>query len=122
MKKMIRSAASLMVGIGVGCFIGYQYSESHTTNEAVEQMVHGLESSDAAEAARNVRAIEAISVGDTRQAVELLSSPIADYYSLYAEDGTRQKRSEVRRLIERVSRTNEILASRIAEGSTNQLR
>jgi hypothetical protein len=115
------SIVSLVIGVLVGGFIGYQYYATHVTNEAVDQAVQGIESADGAEAARDARAIEAISSGDTQRAVELLSGPVAHYYSNYPDDGRHDRRARIRSLIHHVASSNEVLAARIAEASTNQL-
>ena len=74
---------------------------------------------DAEHAARAVRAVQFIELGDTQRAVQLLSGPIAHYYSLYGDDHRNDQRSKVRALIEQIARTNQVVAARIAEASTN---
>ena len=50
----------------------------------------------------------------------MLSTPIAHYYTFYTEPGTKdEKRAETRAIIEQLSRTNQIVATRIAEVSSN---
>ena len=87
--------------------------------ETTRETVAGIESSDGEKAARAVRAIEAIDSGDSQGAVQLLSHPIANYYLLYSGVGTNDRRKRVITMIEQLARTNQIVAARIAEFSTN---
>ena len=118
MKILLASAISLLLGLVVGWYIEHRRAE-HEKTEIVQQMVQGSESADAEHAARAVRAVQFIELGDTQRAVQLLSGPIAHYYSLYGDDHRNDQRSKVRALIEQIARTNQVVAARIAEASTN---
>lgn len=119
MKTLIASAASLLLGLVMGWYIEHRRA-AHEKTEIVQQMVEGLESSDGEHAARAVRAIQFIDSGDKQQAVQLLSTPVAHYYALYADAGRNDERSaKLRALIEQLARTNQVVAARIAESSTN---
>ena len=119
MKTLIASVFSLLVGSVIGCYIGYSYYEKHVTNEAVEQMMQEIESSDGVQAARAIRAIELIESGETQKAVQLLSRPIVDYYYFYAiHAGTNEERPlKMRAMIEQLVSTNKI----VADEMTNQM-
>ena len=66
MKTLIASCVSIfLAGMVIGSYIGYRYYERHITNEAIEQMVQGIESSDKLEAIRSIRTIELIEAGNT---------------------------------------------------------
>jgi hypothetical protein len=119
MKTLFTSVVSLLVGVAIGCYAERRHGE-HDKTQIVQQMVEGGESSDRAGALRAVRAIESIQSGDTSRAVQILSAPVADYYTLYTEAGSKQeRRAETRALIEQLARTNQVVAARIAEFSTN---
>jgi hypothetical protein len=79
----------------------------------------GIESSEGEQAARAVRAIQAINSGDAKGAVQLLSHPIAYYYLLYSDLDTNDRRKRMITMIEQLARTNQVVAARIAEFSTN---
>ena|ERR1017187_3260619 len=117
MKIAIISLISLLAGVGVGWYIGHGHAK-HETTEVVEQMMQTIESSDALAAATSIRAIGSIQSGDMQRAVQLLSRPIANYYYIYTNDGTNDKRStKLRALIEQLISTNKIAADEI----TNQM-
>ena len=107
MKTTSISLISLLAGVGVGWYIGHGYAK-HETTEAVEQMMQTMESSDGAEAARDILAIGLIGSGDTQKTVQLLSKPIASYYYMYAiHAGTNDERAEkLRAQIEQLASTN----------------
>ncbi len=114
MKTFVASAGSLVLGLALGWYFEHQRAEREKA-EIVQQMVDGTE-----HAARAARAIQSIQSGDTQQAVQLLSTPAAYYYTVYTDPGSGdQHRSETRALIEQVAKTNQILAARIAELSSN---
>jgi len=119
MKIFIASAVCLILGFGLGWYFEHHRAEREKT-EIVRQIVEGGETSDRERAVRAVRAIQSIQSGDTQNAVQLLSTPVAHYYTLYTEPGTKdEKRAETRAIIERLSRTNQIVATRITELSSN---
>ncbi len=121
MKTSIASIVSLLLGLAIGCYIGFRYCERHTTNEAVDLMVQGTETSAALQATIGVRAIELIDSGDTQQAVQLLSGPIAHYYTLYAPGRSDERSAKLRGLIEELARTNQVVGARITEISNMSL-
>jgi hypothetical protein len=119
MKTMIASLVSLVFGLGLGWSIEHHRFQREKT-EIVQQTVEGGETSDRERAVRAVRAIQSIESGDTQKAVQLLSTPIAHYYTLYTGPGTKEeKRPETRAVIEQLAKTNQIVAARIAELSSN---
>jgi hypothetical protein len=116
MKTFVASVVSLLVGLAIGCCIGYRYYEWHITNEAIQQMVKGGESSDAYEAAMSARAIGLIDSGEEQKAVRMLSYPIAHYYYIYASSTfTNEQRLKLRAMIDSLASTNQIVAALIAE-------
>jgi hypothetical protein len=119
MKTVIASVVSLVLGLGLGWYIEHHRSQREKT-EIVQQTVEGGEAADRERALRAVRTIQSIESGDRQKAVQLLSTPIAHYYTLYTEPGTKEeKRSETRAVIEQLAKTNQIVAARIAELSSN---
>jgi uncharacterized protein (UPF0261 family) len=121
MKALIAPAVSLLVGLVAGCYIGYGYYEKHLTNEAAEQMVQEVESSDRLEAANAVRAIGLIESGETQKAVQLLSRPLVDYYYIYAiHAGTNDGQAErLRAQIEQLAGSNQVVATEITNQMSN---
>jgi hypothetical protein len=119
MKTTVASLISLVLGLGLGWYFESHRAQRDKT-EIVGQLVEGGESADRERAMRAVRAIESIQAGDTQKAVQLLSSPVAHYYTLYTEPGTKEeKRAETRAAIELLAKTNQIVAARISEFSSN---
>ena len=124
MKTIFLSVVSLVVGLAIGDYIGYRYHDRHISNEAVQQMLDGMESADRLEAARSIRAIELIQTGNSQQAVEMFSFPIADFYASHVNlehnDGRTQ---ELLARIGEFARTNQVVAAEIKRemdnGATN---
>jgi hypothetical protein len=114
MKTIIISLTSLLVGLGIGWYIGYRYYESRITSAAIEQMNQSVESSEALAAAASIRAISLIESDDTQKAVQVLSVPIGNYYFFYRNAGTNNgHRAEYLAQIEQLIRTNETVAEEI---------
>jgi hypothetical protein len=118
MKILLATFVSLFLGLGIGWYIGHRHA-SYYVPEIAREAVAGIESSDGEKAGRAVRAIQAIDSGDAQGAVQLLSHPIAHYYLLYSDLDTNDRRRRMIALIEQLARTNQIVAARIAEFSTN---
>jgi hypothetical protein len=116
MKAFIASVFSLLVGLAVGCYIGYRYCDRHTSNVAMQQMVESLESSDALLATMSARTISLIDSGQDQKAVQMLSFPIASYYYIYASSTfTNEQRLKLRAMIDTLASTNQIVAAQIAK-------
>jgi hypothetical protein len=110
MKTLIASVLSLAAGL----FLGWHFGHRH----AVEQLVETTEASDGAEAARDARVIGLIESGDTKEAVRLLSNPLAHYYAIYGDSSvTHERRSRLHALIEKVAKTNKVVASSLSDAS-----
>src|ERR1017187_3790257 len=118
MKTLLATGISLFLGLGIGWYIGHRQAFYYVP-ETPRGAGAGLEGSDGEKAARAVRAIQAIDSGDAQGAVQLLSHPIAHYYLLYSDIDTNDRRKRMIALIEQLARTNQIVAARIAEVSTN---
>ena len=112
------SVISLLLGLAIGWYVERCHSE-HEKTEIVQQMVEGIESSDGEHAGRAVLAIQAIDSGDAQRAVQLLSHPVARYYSFYSNVSTNDRRNKIIAMIEQLARTNKVVSARIAEFSTN---
>jgi hypothetical protein len=114
MKTAVAFILCLAVGLVTGFFVGYRCYTRHTTNEAVQQMLDGMESSERLQAAMAVRSITLIESGDGSNAVQFLSRRIGDFYSSYAgltHNDERTKQLLV--LIEQVASTNAVVADEI---------
>lgn len=117
MKTLIAAVLSLALGLFIGWHFGYRHAR-HETTAAVQQLVGTTEASDAAEAARDARAISSIESGDTKEAIRSLSAPVAHYYTVYGNLALNdERRSKVRGLIEQVAKTNQVLASIISNSA-----
>jgi hypothetical protein len=125
MKTFIALVISLLVGLAIGCYIGYHYYDRHITNVAIQQMVEGIESSAAFQANISAQTISLIDSGQTQKAIQMLSFPIASYYFVYATSAfTNDERLKLRAIIENLANTNQIVAAQIAKemsyGKTNE--
>ena len=117
MKTLTASAVSLLLGLVIGWYIEHCHAERDKT-EIVKVMVQGTESSVALGATTAASVIQLIESGEVQQAVQLLSSPVAHYYPLYADTVRTDERStKLRALIEQLAKTNQVVAARIAEVS-----
>src|SRR5271155_632077 len=83
MKTLIASFLALLLGLVAGWYFEHQHAERNMT-DVVEQMQQPIESGDRANAARAVRVIQMIESGESSNAVQMLSRPIADYYYVHA--------------------------------------
>ena len=119
MKTFLASAVSLILGLGLGCYFEHHRAEREKT-EIVQQMVERGESADRLLAVTAARAIQMVESGQSQQAVQMLATPVAHYYTLYSGAGTKEeRRAETRALVEQLARSNQVVAARIAEMSTN---
>ncbi len=115
MKTFITVIVSVLVGLALGCYVGYRYCDRHITNAAVRQMVESEESSDALAAATSARAIRFIASGEPQKAVETLARPMAHYYSIYATSRfTNEHRLKLRAMIDGLASRNQTVAAQIA--------
>jgi len=116
MKTCVTSVIFLLVGLGVGFYIGYRDYQKHIASEAIQQMVESGESPEALLASMSARTISLIDSGQGQQAVQMLSFPIAHYYYLYASSTfTNEQRLKLRALIDGLASTNQIVAAQIAK-------
>ena len=123
MKLKLAVVLLMVAGIALGFFVGRFYGGSYVHNrgaereaaEAVELAVQQADSSTALQAALGVRAIEFIGSGETQQAVQLLSGPIARYYTSYSAGRDDERSAKLRAAIEELARTNSVVAARITE-------
>ena len=114
MKTVIASIVCLVVGLAMGFFVGYRYYDRHITNEAVQQMTQGMESSDRFEAAMAVRSITLIESGESSNAVQFLSRRIGDFYRSYAGFTNNDERTkQLLGWIDQVASTNAVVADEI---------
>ena len=123
MKTLIASVVSLLLGLAAGWYFEHRHAE-HQMTDIVEQMLQPIEASDRLEAARGIRAIELIEAGNTNQAVEMFSFPIASFYSEYLNLTHNDKRTkDLLARIEQFAQTNQVVAAQIktemSYGTTN---
>jgi hypothetical protein len=119
MKTLIASAISLLVGLIIGCCIGYRYYDRHVMKDTVELMSQAMRSSERLDAHSAIVAIGLVESGQTQKTIRFLCRPIADYYYLYTSDGwPKDVRSvQLRTMIQQLVSTNKI----VAEEMTNRL-
>jgi hypothetical protein len=121
MKTCVASIIFLLVGLAVGFYIGYRDYQKHIASAAIRQLVESGESSDALLASMSARAISLIDSGQGQQAVQMLSSPIAHYYYIYASTTfTNEQRLKLRALIDGLASTNQIVAAQIARAMSDK--
>ena len=81
----------------------------------MQAMVESLESHDAVLASVSAQTIKLIDSGQDRQAVQMLSLPIGNYYYVYASSTfTNEQRLKLRALIDGLASSNQIVAAQIA--------
>jgi hypothetical protein len=106
---------ALIVGTALGWFVSQRYAR-HKLDKVVEEMVAGSESEEAASAARALGVIGHIESGDTSNALQSLSRPIAHYYVLYSESGeVRNRRSNLFAAIENLTNNNPAVSEAVRE-------
>jgi hypothetical protein len=114
MKVFITSTIALLVGMAIGSCIGYRYYEMHIISETTKQTMEMVESFDRLEAARGIRAIELIEAGNTNQAIEMFSIPIASFYSEYLNLTHNDKQTkDLLARVEQFAQTNQVVAAQI---------
>jgi hypothetical protein len=113
MKIIIITLVSLLVGVGIGWYLGYTRPIAQASRDMHDEE-SAYESGDAKAAAIAIDTISCIDSGDTEKAVQFLSLPIAGYYNIYAKRiGTNEQRLKICDNIEQLARTNQIVAARI---------
>ena len=123
MKTLVASFISLLFGIAIGWYFEHRHAGREMT-DVVEQMEQPIEAFDRLEAARGVRAIQLIEAGNTNQAIEMFSFPIASFYTEYYDLSHNEKRTQdLLAKIEKFAQTNQVVAAQIktmmSYGETN---
>lgn len=67
MKTSVTVIISLMVGLVIGSFLGYRYSESQDTNWEMRQMMERTETFEAYTAGLSMRAIGLMDTGEDKK-------------------------------------------------------
>jgi hypothetical protein len=113
MKTAIVSLVSLLIGIGVGWYFGYSRPNAVTMRDLRHEEA-GYEVDDIRSAAFAVGAINRIDAGNTQEAVQWLSQPIADFWShCQINPGTNEERLKLLSAIQKLSQTNQIVAAHL---------
>ncbi len=113
MKLAITFGFGLVVGCALGWFGGYVHPSSKAARHAAQYMDR-VEPDFVGSAIYGLATIPLILSGDNNAAIERLSHPIASYYRFYAQNpGTNDYRLRMRRVIDEMARTNQILANSI---------
>jgi len=113
MKTLIASFVSLLLGLAIGWYFESRHAERQMT-DVVEKMLRPIEASDRLEAARGIRAIQLIEAGNTNQAIEMFSFPIAGFYSEYQGLSHNEKRTQdLVAEIKKFAETNQVVAAQI---------
>ena len=119
MKIIITSLVSLLVGVAVGWYVGYTRPIAKADRHVWQELQDADDESGRA-ALYSMGAIQMIDAGEPQKAVQVLSVPIADFYVLSTlNPSTNEFRLKIRDLIERLARTNQVVAVQIKEASTN---
>jgi hypothetical protein len=114
MKTIIISLVALLVGVGIGWYVGCTASDAQTEKE-VGSVLEAEENDAAMAAALAADTVRFIDAGNTQKAVQCLSTPIAHYWTEYAiYAGTNSERLKIRSDIEQWASTNQIVAARIS--------
>ena len=113
MKTLITFFVALLLGLGLGWVFTLRHAD-HEVAEFVATMQGPIDSGDREHALRAVRAIQMIQSGESSNAVQLLSRPIADYYHFHASLTHNDERTKaVLALIEQLASTNTLIADEI---------
>jgi hypothetical protein len=113
MKTLITFFVALLLGLALGSVLTLRHAD-HEVAEVVETMQQPIESGDREHAARAIRAIQMIESGESSNAVQLLSVPIAVYYHFYAGLTQNDERTKaVLAQIEQLASTNTLIADEI---------
>jgi hypothetical protein len=119
MKVLIVSIVSLLLGVVIGWYFEYRHGEREMT-DVVEQMEQPIEASDRLQAATGIRAIELIEAGNTNQAIEMFSFPIASFYLEYRNLTHNDERTKkLLAKVEQFAQTNQVVAAQIKWEETN---
>jgi len=114
MKTFVTAVIVLVIGLAVGFYAGNRSYHKHITDEAVQQLVESVESSDRFEAAVALRGITLLESGESSNAVQFLSRRVGDFYGLYAGLTHNDERTkQLLAMIEQVASTNAAVASAI---------
>jgi hypothetical protein len=113
MKTLIVLLAGLLVGVGVGWYVGYTRPIAKANRDAHQEML-ATESDDWEAALFAVKAVPLIESGDTQKAVGWLVKPIGSYYRVYTlHAGTNDERLKLRAMIEQLASTNSAVDAEI---------
>jgi len=115
MKTCLASVIFLLLGLAVGFYAGNRTYHKNVADEATRALVESLESHDAYMASISANTISLIDSGKDKEAVQMLSFPIAGYYYVYASSTfTNEQRLKLRALIDGLASSNQIVAAQIA--------
>ena len=113
----MRLAVPFVVGLVVGSVITWCVAYVQPTSRATRRAgwyMDRVEPEFSGAAIYALSTIPLIESGNTNAAIERLSHPIANYYRLYASNpGTNQYRARMRETIDRMARSNAIVAASI---------
>jgi len=115
MRTVASCTIALLLGSAIGWYVAHS-REKYQPAEVVEFALQGAESSEASGVARAIEAIRLIASGDTNEAVQKLSAPVAHYYVLYKSyAGENRRRADLCAAIEKLMKTNAIVAHAVKE-------
>jgi hypothetical protein len=113
MKTLITFFIALLLGLGLGWVFTLRHAD-HEVADAVVTMEGPIESGDREHALRAIRAIQLIESGESSNAIQLISVPIATYYHFYAGLPHNDERTKaVLAQIEQLASTNTLIADEI---------
>jgi hypothetical protein len=113
LKTLIIFFVALLLGLALGSVLTLRHAD-HEVADVVATMQQPKESVDAEHVARAVQAIQMIDAGESSNAVQLLSVPIAVYYHFYAGLPHNDEHTKVvLAQIEQLASTNTLIAHEI---------
>jgi hypothetical protein len=113
MKSIIILLVGLLVGVGVGWYVGYTRPIAKANRDAHQELL-AMTADDTMAAIIAMRAIPLVESGDTQKAVQWLSKPIGTYYRVYGlHAGTNDERLTLRAKIEQLASTNSVVDAEI---------
>ena len=117
MKTMTISFLSLLVGIGLGWYIGYTSSNSRAARREVRHDLDIYEKDGAVAAVFAVQAVSCIDSGETQRAVQILSRPIANFYCDYVtlrDTNSQKEQFKLYDFVQKLAITNQVVATQIS--------